>query len=334
MAFTKQVSDARASSIRNISGTCTDSAEFLQRLNDVSRMLLKRGGWVGSEILARFCIHNCRITYPNWVGTVLGLRFRRGRGVIPINNWAAIVGPYSSCCNFPWASEVTVRDENNAPCYNEITGTTGKYVRYHIVKAQDVGKTITIYGFQYGGQPLQELDSDGNWRMGLTITAASPYAQTTVLITKITSVTREATQGMSYLYEVNPTSGDLIDLAKYEPNETNPSYRRHLIQNVGSVPYYTDANDRRIQTVDALIKLNFIPLVNDNDFLILDDLDALKLGFQAVAASEANDDVLAESKWTLAVRELNFDIRDKNPANQTVIRVNSISSDCILTNPI
>lgn len=330
MSFSKQVVDARNSSIANISGTCASGSSFLERLNDVTEQLLRRGNWYGTEILARFCIHNCRVTYPRWVGTVLGLRFCRGHVSIPKNNWSAIVGPYT--CG--WSScDVTTIDDNPAPIYNEITGSTGKYIRYHVVKNEDIGKTITVYGTQYGGQPLQEL-VDGVWQMGLTLTAASPYVQSTVLVTKITSVVRQATQGMTYLYQVDATSGDLIDLAVYEPNETRPQYRRHMIKNMCGTSYYTDDNDRRIRTVDALIKLEFTPYVNENDFLLIDDFQALKYGFQAYQLDEANDDDGADRKWMRAISELNMDIRNKNPAMQTTVQIQSGCFDGVLTSPI
>lgn len=327
MSFRYQLSDLKADAgIRAASGKCSDSAAFLAQANQVIRQLLKRGGWFGTEVLARFCIHSCSITLPRHVGTLIGARFCTGQAMIH-NNWYSIVGP--SQCGFDAGSGVSLRDEGLFPTYNDITGTTGKQIAYHVVKQADVGKTITIYGTQYGGQPLQTKQSDGTWQMGVTITAAMAGGatlpqMTTQLVTKITSVVREATNGMTYLYEYGADSTGanvLRDLAVYEPTETNPQYRRLRVLNYCSVPKRQDDYDRNIATLEAMVKLEFIPLVNDWDFVLLSDFDAIRYGFQAIRKDEAGDFDGAEAFWTKAVRELQYTDREKTPLNQTSIKV-------------
>jgi hypothetical protein len=70
--------------------------------------------------------------------------------------------------------------------------------------------------------------------------------------------------------------------------------------------------------VEALVKLQFIPAVSDNDFLFIDVEPALKLAMQAVKLEEQNQDEDAATKWLLAIQELNMEDRDKLPGNQTV----------------
>lgn len=226
-------------------------------------------------------------------------------------------------------------DIDNSPCQREISSNTGKYIKYHVVKTQDAGKTLTLYGFKYGGQPLQESDGAGGLKMGLTVHGGQT---TTILVTQITSVVRERTEGMTYLYEVSPSDSTLRDLATYYPNETNPSYRRSRIQNYNSIGYRTDTlsdgSQRKIRKVTVLFKLEYQALVNDWDFLIIPDLDALKYGVQAYLLDEAQDYNTAEAFWQKAIKELNMEIRNKTPALETVVRINSTSSDCLILNPI
>jgi len=145
---------------------------------------------------------------------------------------------------------------------------------------------------------------------------------------------KEVTEGRVFMYEVDPSTASLHDLAVYEPDETNPAYRCHIVQNWGGVPYFTDTNGRRIRQVEALVKLEFIPVRTDDDFCLIDNIEALKFGFQSFRLSEANDDAGAEAKIILAIRELNMEIRDREPGLQTTIRVNSISSNHPICNPI
>jgi len=337
IAYTVQLGDLRSDSgIKDVSGVCHDSTKFADQVNAVTRRLMRRGTWWNTDVLMRVCFQGCRLVFPRIVGTVLGARFCGDNGMQVKNNWWAIAG-YSTR---GWDNYSTVgaapvlRDDGTSPCYNEVTGNTGKYIKYHITSANDVGKTIKLFGFKYGNQPLQELDSDGNWQMGLTLTATLAGVQTTTLVTKITSVVREATQQRAFMYEVDPSTGDLHDLAMYEPSETNPSYRAMVIQNVCAIPYYTDDDDQKIRKALTLVKLQYVPAVSDNDFVMIGNRDAIELGIAALRAERANDDVLANIKWMRAISELNMELRDKDPNLASVIRVNSISANCPIGNPI
>lgn len=331
MAYSIQMSDVQASSIKNIAGFCPPADSFYEVVNEVTRRLMRKGGWWQTEVLMRLCVQGCNIVWPAQVGTVLGVRFCCG-GEVPLknNHWA--IWGYKSCNG--WRGDAIIRDDGTRPCTNEISGSTGKYLRYHITKIGDVGKTIRFFGFAYGNQPLQELDASGNWVMGLTLTATQTGVQSTVLATKITSIVREATQGRSFLYEVDPTSGDLRDLAFFEPNQTNPSFRCSRINGMNSLGYKEDSYGRRIRQMEALVKLAFVPVRTPDDFVLLDSIDALKQGIAAFKLEEAGDDDAAEVKWIKAVRELNAELRDMEPGLQTVISVNSISSNATICNPI
>jgi hypothetical protein len=250
------------------------------------------------------------------------------------NNWWAVAG-FSSGNNW-WSqgsSPAVIRDDGTAPCYNEITDNTGKYIRFHVVKRNDIGKTIRLYGTQFGGQPLQEKDANGDWIPGLTITAAAPYAQTTVLVTKITDVQIPVPlQGMSYLYQVNADT-TLLDLAAYQPGESNPSYRVSKIEGMCSLPSREDSYGRKLRKAECLVKLEFIPALVDEDWVMIDNKAALAFGIQGLRLEQNNDDVAAEVKWAKSIRELNMELRRRNPDMQTTIRVNDISAYGAICNP-
>jgi hypothetical protein len=334
MPYQFQLSDLKNSgAIRNIAGVAVASPAFVDLTNESQRRLLRRGNFEGLEQVIRICTSGCYIVWPKYVKTPLAVRFcdHRHSQTPPMmqNNWYSFMGAHTGGFygyhgttgaygqhNFP--SEIVVEDAGTVPMQNDIDDTTGKQIRYQVVQANDLGKTITLYGKQYGAQPLQE-QVNGIWNNGVTLTAATPYASTTQLVTKIESVTRQATQGMAYLFEYDPTTTALRNLSTYEPNETNPRYRRSRIHNF---PHgKLDANGIQWRQVEALVKLEFIPVVNDRDFLLIDNFDAIKFMIQAIKFEEANDDTNAEVKITKAIRELNFESRDKNPDNQTAIRV-------------
>lgn len=330
MAYEITLGDARNDiGIRNVSGLCASSEQFAAQVNSVTRRLLRRGSWFNTEQLMRVCYEGCRVVWPRQVGTVLGLRVPCGGSMEIKNKWWAVTGyPHGG-----WCGNAVMRDDDTAPCYREIISNTGKYLRWNIVKRNDVGKAMRVYGFQYGNQPLQEKNAAAQWIPGISIVAAAPYAQTTTLVTKVTQINfPETLEGMSYLYEFDPTTGAQIDLGEYQPGETSPSYRVSRVN--GSGPGYVDGYGRCVRQAEALVKLAYVPALVDEDWLMLGNLDALKLGIQALRLEEQNDDVQAQIKISLAIKELNMELRERNPSQQTVIRTNDMSQEYCTVNPI
>ena len=324
--------DARNSGpLKAISGVCSTSTQFSDLVNEAQRRLSRRGDWFDTDFTVNFCLSGCIIAWPRWVGGIRGIKAGGRKPAHVFNHYYSFIGPHKRGCDFK--SDVVVEDINPGPCTNEISGTTGKLLRYYVVHQSDIGKKIRVFGTQYGGQPLQEQDANGNWVNGMTITAAMPYGSSPTYVTGISSITRDETDGMSYLYEYDPTANTLRDLAAYDPSETNPRYRRSTIIGNGLKCGPPDSNGIFWQNMEVLLKVEFVPVEKENDFLMIDNFDAMKFMIQAIKAEEANDDKTAEIKIAKAIRELNFELRDKNPDDQTAIRVSPVMG-CKIKNPI
>lgn len=352
MAYKSQLIDLKRSTVSTVAGVCVDSPQFVARANEVQRRLLRRGDWFDTEWLVKLCVFGRCVTWPRYVGTIKGARACDGDVGEIKNKWYSIVGGASSLGRsygggnleyggYGWfGNDLVFEDRNTVPTYNQVSGNTGRLIRYYAKYQADIGKTITIYGKKFGGEPLMHLDATDNlWKPGLILTAAAPFATSPVLVTRIDSVIREATQGECRLYEYNPDTDLLRDLAYYEPNETNPRYRSSVISDwcnlagcldvttVDGVDYH-----RKKSVIEVICKLEHHELVNDYDFLLIDNFDAFKLGFQAVKLEEMNDDNGAEIKWLKAVKELNLQLRDKNPDSQINVAVNVVNG-CAIHSP-
>jgi len=343
-AFTYTLGDARNSAIRKVAGVCANGDDFRDYVNEAISRMLKRGLFFDTQQVARFCYEGCDVVFPRWVGAVEGIRLCCN-GEVPIhNNWWSILGPtgsYPGFASYNW--NVGIRDSGMVPIYSQVSGTTGKQIAYAITRPEDVGKQCIIYGTQFGGMPLAE-NRDGVWSPGITITAKSAGgtvlpAMTSVLVTKIDSVVRDKTVGPTWLYEYgadgNGTIG-LRDIAMYQPSEDRPRYRRMKIDGLCGEPARTDDYGRRMRSLDAICHLEFIPAVNDDDFLIVSDFQALKLAVQALILEEAGNTQEAELKWISAIREANYEYRSRSPGQQTSVRVNLGGGRCgvPLQNPI
>lgn len=326
--FTLQARDAKADlGIQAVAGSCPNSVEFINLVNTVTRRIMRRGGF--NNWLIKVCISGCHVVWPEFVSTIHALRFCGNSQSQIRGKWWSIIGS-GRCGGF--GPGVSVRDGNDVPTYNVVSGNEGKLIRYYVEKSVDVGKTVTLFGKKFGGGPLMEF-VDGGWRQGLTLTAAAPFGTTSILVTEITSVVREATQGIGRLYEYDATTDLMRDLAIYSPNETNPRYRSSIIS--GCIPFCTDANGVKTAHVEALVDIAYRPLVNDYDFLLIDNLDALSLGIQSIKLEQANDIQGSTAMLMAAISEMNYELRSKEPELHTSIRLNVWGDGTgILCNPI
>lgn len=335
MAYQFQLKDAQNDiGLKNVSGVVSTSAQFIQLVNEVCRRLSRRGDWYGMTQTAVFVFQGNTVTWPRYVGTVLGARNCRSRGIRPQNMWFSFTGSYHHH-HSNWHADLVLEDVGQVSTYNEITGGgNGQLIRFYVEKPQDIGKKITLYGTAYGNQPLMQQVS-GVWQNGLTLIAASPYASTAVNVINIESVIKDPMQGVSRLYEYDASSDTMRDIGLYAPNETNPTYRRSRIVNFRNRWHQPTGSTTPIYSeIEVLVKLAFIPAVSPLDFLLVDNFDALKLGIQAVKAEEAGDVPTSEAFWLKAIRELNFEDRDKMPDMMTPIKVDAMMTHHVAHNPI
>ena len=160
---------------------------------------------------------------------------------------------------------------------------------------EDEGKTLRIRGYHGSGSGeqveaspntqgeavmIQQWDGGvegevyGYWNFGLKH-SSNPYS-------KVTEVIKPETQGYVSLFAVAGSNSDpekthFTFLAKYHPRQTIPQFRRYAV---------TNCKDRGYSSVLALVKLRNVPLVDGDDILPVDSMQALKL--MVMAISEEN----------------------------------------------
>lgn len=358
-SYERTLSDARADlSLKQISGVRSSSDQFVALLNEATQSLATRGGWFDLEQRITFKIRGQHLVWPSFVGTVLAVRFCGGLATMS-NQWFSFLNNSGSdywSANYGYGGSlgvngfgngygagagylgggsgsgkngVVIEDDGTRPIYQEIANQTGMLIRYVVVNKNDYGKKITLFGRQYGGQPLQEQDpalSTPSTINGLTLTAVKPYAQTPVFVTNIESITREATEGPAYLYGYDPTLDILLDLGVYQPTETNPRWRASRIVNFprnvnGPNTQQTCPSNECLCNLEALVKCKLLPVVAERDFLPISNFRAIKLGMQAIILEQSNNDAEATAKWLESVAELNRDQGEKQPARNAPIRI-------------
>lgn len=325
--------------LKAISGACSGSEQFRAWLNEAQEKLADAGNWWGTEWLVQLCLYNGCISLRRYVGTLLGMRMC-GAPIQPNNHWENILGPAEQFFGHGYSAQrlgfarPQLSAQNPSPLYRPISGTGGKIIRAVALKTQDYGKTITLFGAAGTGQPLQYM-KDGAWTAGLKMILKAPYAATPIKVGGIESVLKDVTQGRVMLYEDNSdvTPDMLRDIAMFEPGETNPQHRRYFMSGVcPGLGSCVDSNNEKVTVVEALVKLEFIPVVNDTDFLLIDNFLALKEMIQSIRYSESGNTSKAGEFELSAIRRMNLRDRNKMPDQQTTVRVRLGGS--MVVNPI
>ena len=125
-----------------------------------------------------------------------------------------------------------------------------------------------------------------------TITGALSSKQlTTSLFKQVQHVIKPVTKGYVCLYAVDATTNYMYFLGKYHPDDQHPSFKRYKIMN--------EACTSDSANIQALVKLRYIPMTQEDDMLLIQQPDAVKLMVMSIEAENKGDmqtAVLYESK--------------------------------------
>jgi hypothetical protein len=317
----------KASSVVNISGVCAESGEFTGQLNEAVSRLMDAGDWWTTVVKARICIYQNCIAYPRWVGTVLATNICNQTRPIQ-NRWYSFMPISATDClgRWKWKSNVTFVDDGMTPVFNNVPCGSGNYIRFYARHRADIdeAKTVHLFGTDSNGQTVMTKDADGNWYEGEILVLADPYVQSQAQFREVERVIKDVTSGPIDGYQYDATQDVLLELAHYEPSETNPMYRHATISGGGCCSGAgTGCTTSETKKVEILSKLQFIPVVADTDVVQIDNIPAIKLMVQAIRLEEAGDDDGAAKKQVLAIKELNRQLRNKLPIDQIPIDVSS-----------
>ncbi len=322
--------ELKISRIKRIAGCCPDSDDFRDLCSEAVRQLLNRGNFFGSVQQVEACVYSECVVWPREVGTVLALN-TCGQYVPLSNNWFRYVpvGPGGlqrdgwgwDGCNV--CGNINGGDNGLAVVFNNVPCGVERYIRAYPSVQADVGKKITIFGIDSNGQTIREKDADGIWQEGTTLTLAAPFVSTSMQVRTITRVLKDVTEGVLRLYQYDATADLLHDCAIYQPSEVSPSYRTTRISNLNRFRQKCGSTVcDGLKSLRGLVKVEHVPIEHDSDLVLIDNIDALALAIQAAKQSDAYDSGGAETLMARAVHELNLQLRNKFPIEQTTISIN------------
>lgn len=317
--------EARESGLRNVAGSCPNSDQFLEILNDATRKLMRRGDWPGTVTAIQVCTHGGCVVWPRYVGEVRKINLCGQQADIK-NGWYQFM-PFVGGCrgdgtnwwgNQSWGAScgapAVMINKGKSPVFQDIQGE-GRLVRAYATAHLDLGKTVRIFGIDNNGQILRTRNSDGTYSDGWPIVLASPFGSSPDFVRIIERVLVAKIQSEIRLYAYNADTDLLEDVATYEPGDTNPAFQKYGLDFGYRTPGTggCGATSCCSSSVIALVKLKFIPARTDNDLVLIENLDALEMMIQSIKYRRAGDSAGALESESAAIRELNLGLNDASP---------------------
>lgn len=307
------MAQVRASRIPGVLGKCSTSTEILSFINEAQMRLLPKARWWNTYARLQICTVNGNLTWPRCVAAIESVAVCDTPIVIRneffefIENGIGIqrrdgttnggIGP--GCSGQPCGLQLL--DRGTSCLIADVTGI--KKLRVYIDNASDLNKRILIKGKDENGNKIYTLDA-GAPVEGFYITLAAAPVLTTQLVTEIYGVIKDFTLGNVRVYQFDPGDSSQSLILNADPDEIVPNYRRSLIRGLDgtqccSSDTETDCADGETQ-ITAEVKLEFIPVGRDTDFLTIDWIPALKEMCQSIWYGEKDS---MEAKHKAAFHE-------------------------------
>lgn len=220
-------------------------------------------------------------------------------------------------CGGSWCPGTGAIDMGTLPVQTPITGTTNK-VKVYCDMVSDAGTPILIMGLDQNGNWIRTLQG-GVWQDGEVVLASVLGTLSVNYFTAITGVQKQVTNGPIRMYAYDTALLSQTSLAIYDYDDVNPSFRVSRVP-IGCVNQPSPCSFQ----VDVLVKLDFVPVRMDTDFLVIGNLPAIKDMGMAIIAAEAEP---TSERKTLAInnglsvarQSLEMELRHYQGAPQDVV---------------
>lgn len=315
-------------------GFDVESCDFLDTCRAAVRQLMTRGDFWSDVAAVEACVCiNGVLVWPRGVSTILALNVC-GYPTELQNRWYRFRPMDGECYGWGfdyqrrgWGGNLVTETNGVSPVFNQIT-SLGFTIRTFISNLSDVGKTVTFCGIDQNGQIVRTERTDGTWQDGVVVALANPMVETPMQFQRVTRVVKSETSGYINCYQYNVAQGFLLDLAQYQPSETNPEYIITRITgrrgNFGGIGNFSMGSNGKSGVI-ALVKMNFVPFKYDDDPVQIDNEDSIRDMVLSIRRKEAGDLAGAAGYESSAIHELNRQSETKMPEDQIVFENRTFS---------
>ena len=306
------------SPIARVLGMNSSDSRVLEYVNEAQERLLNRpndpvGSWMRYQVCAGSA--NC-LVLPRQVRTVLAFWICK-QPVRFVSEWFEAIGwdegGYGMRDSDDGNGKLLI-DHGRDCVFSQPVATSSEPRKIQAVAsdASDNGKTIHIRYIDSNGQ-RKYSSIDGSIQEGetLTLSTSGVLTSSTVASNSIYHVVKATTNYPVRLYSYDTNSATQAALlATYDPSETLPNYRKVFVPGLSDMSACegVDSDCSANKTVTILARLNHVPVIKDNDPLVLTNLPALKDMVQAILMRERHEHEAANALEASAAGELDGEI--------------------------
>jgi len=214
-------------------------------------------------------------------------------------------------------------ERGNVPTINDFVA--GNKVRAYPLNSVDVGKRVLVSGSDQNDKTIYGTSIlTGKPVLGETIALEVPFVDSANVFNTVTAMQKDPTQGDVVFYQVD-ANGVETPLTTMQAIEMTAEYRRYFLNGLR-----TNCCGQATQQVLAMCKLDFIPAVNDQDYLLIQSIPALIEECMAVRYSRMDtpgSQQMAQTKHGNAMRLLFGQLDHYLGKTQTAVSVPIFGSD-------
>lgn len=179
---------------------------------------------------------------------------------------------------------------NNVPTFVDLAPPP-QLLQVYATDPQDLapaGKRVLIQGTDTSNTPFWSVDGT-NRVLGQFLTLQAPFVAMPMALNSITGIQKDLTAGQVKFYQVDPVTGNQVLLLTMQPNETTASYRRYYFDRLPASccqPQIPPAVVPQPLRVTAIVKLELIPVIEDTDYCLIQNLEAITEECSSIRYSE------------------------------------------------
>jgi hypothetical protein len=268
-------------------GICQADAKVRNYANEAQERLLMDpscpdegwwGGWITMNLTAAVSSSVTYVTTPREISRLVDVAVCQNpihmrNGFYEYLKYGSGLQPKT--CPATCAGEYQGYDRDNVCTLFNLNAAPAKTIRIFPTDARDAGRRVLLQGKDANGQVVLTTDpGTAHSAPGEYLLLAFPFVDSVNQYTAISGIQKDETYGPIQFFQVDPVT--LLDypLSTMEPTESTASYRRYLLAGVLNLPICCTGNSTTIQ-ITAQGRLDFIPVVNETDYLSIPNVPAL-----------------------------------------------------------
>lgn len=296
-----------------------DRARLTSYTNQATENLLHEGPTHYTIGNFKFCVNRNCITWPRQLDAIEGIALcgvplsiagswyefmGNGPGVIGDGACSTSGSGQGPWCNCSASGVLLPRPE--AVTFEDLSGSYRLQIQSTLNEVDS--PRILLQGYDQNNVWIRTQDA-GVWVDGEYVTLSTTPALTTNYFSSLVSVIKEESVGTTLVYEYR-SAGVVRLLATYEWDECYPVYRRSYLPMLEQ----QDSDGNYItRSIYVRARLRYYPVKNDNDWLLIGNMKALKAEVRAIIKWDDGFDDAGDSAHARAIRALENEERYYNP---------------------